>query len=64
MEVIGDKLLISMIEACEHHENAWRSENIRWVLKKRAENSSSGLYNPPCYGYKRDKYGILVIDNA
>lgn len=44
-EATGDELLISVIEACEQSENEWRSENIRWVLKKRAENGTSGLYN-------------------
>ena len=37
---IGDELLISVIEACEQYENDWRSENIRWVLKKRVENGT------------------------
>lgn len=50
-EAVGDELLISVIEFCEHSENEWRSENIRWELKKRTENRTSGLYNRPCYGY-------------
>ncbi|VDC43638.1 Transposon gamma-delta resolvase [Streptococcus canis] len=62
-ETIGDELLISVIEACEQSENEWRSENIRWGLKKRAENGTSGLYNRSCYGYKKDKHGLLVIDD-
>ncbi|SFE37926.1 recombinase family protein [Peptostreptococcus sp. D1] len=62
-EAIGDELLISVIEACEQSENEWRSENIRWGLKRKAENGTSGLYNRPCYGYKKDKYGMLVIDD-
>ena len=62
-EVIGDELIISVIEACEQSENEWRSENIRWGLKKKAENGTSGLYNRPCYGYKKDKYGMLIIDD-
>lgn len=41
-EAIGDKLLNSGIEACEQSENEWRSENIRWGLKKRAENGYRG----------------------
>lgn len=62
-EAIGDELIISVIEACEQSENEWRSENIRWGLKKKAENGTSGLYNRPCYGYKKDKYGMLIIDD-
>lgn len=52
-----------MIEACEQSENEWRNENIRWGLKKRAENGTTGLYNRTCYGYKKDKPGMLVIDD-
>lgn len=62
-EAIGNELLISVIEACEQSENEWRSENIRWRFKKRAENGTSGLYNRPCYGYKKDKNDILNIDD-
>ncbi len=62
-EAIGDELIISVIEACEQSENEWRSENIRWGLKKKAENGTSGLYNRPCYGYKKDKYVMLIIDD-
>ena len=43
-------------------ENDWKSENIRWWLKKRAENGTSGLYNRTCYGYKKDKNGMFNID--
>lgn len=32
-------------------------------MKKKAENGTSGLYNRPCYGYKKDKYGMLIIDD-
>lgn len=62
-KAIDDELLISVIEACEQSENEWRSENIRWGLKKRAANGTSGLYNRPCYGYKKDKHGMLIIDD-
>lgn len=51
------------LEAGEQAENDWRSENIRWGLKKKAENGTSGLYNSPCYGYKKDKHGMLIIDD-
>lgn len=43
--------------------NEWRSENKRWGLKKRAENGTSGLYSRPCYGYKKDKHGMLIIND-
>ena len=40
----------------------WRSENIRIGLKQRAANGTSGLYDRPCYGYYKDKNGMLAID--
>lgn len=61
-ENIKDELLISIIKACEQAKNDWKSENIRWWLKKRAENGTSGLYNRTCYGYKKDKNGMFNID--
>jgi resolvase, N-terminal domain protein len=54
--------LISIIEACDQVENDWRNENIRLGLKYRAEDGTSGLYNRVCYGYKKDKNGMLIID--
>lgn len=61
-ESVKDELLISMIEACDQAENDWRSENIRLGLKYRAEDGTSGLYNRVCLGYKKDRHGMLVID--
>lgn len=61
-ETVKDELLISIIEACDQAENDWRSENIRLGLKYRAEDGTSGLYNRACYGYKKDKNGMLIID--
>lgn len=61
-ETIKDELPISIIEACDQTENEWRSENIRLGLKYRAEDGTSGLYNRVCYGYKKDKNGVLIID--
>ena len=61
-ETVKDELLISIIKACDQAENDWRSENIRLGLKYRAEDGTSGLYNRACYGYKKDKNGMLIID--
>ena len=61
-EIVKNEILISIIEACDQPENDWRSENIRLGLKYRAENGTSGLYNRNCYGYKKDKSGMLIID--
>lgn len=50
------------MEACDQAENDWRSENISLGLKYRAEDGTSGLYNRVCYGYKKDKNVMLIID--
>lgn len=61
-ETVDDELLISVVQACSQAENDWRSENIRFGLKHRAEDGTSGLYSRVCYGYKKDKHGMLIID--
>ncbi|WP_314881714.1 recombinase family protein [Filifactor alocis] len=50
------------MKQCDQAKNDWRSENIRLGLKYRAEDGTSGLYNRVCYGYKKDKNGMLIID--
>ena len=61
-ETVDDELLISVVQACSQAENDWRSENIVWGLRRRAEDGTSGLYSRVCYGYKKDKHGMLIID--
>ncbi|ADB14065.1 site-specific recombinase, phage integrase family [Gardnerella vaginalis 409-05] len=58
-ETVDDELLISVVQACCQAENDWRSENIVWGLRRRAEDGTSGLYSRACYGYKKDKHGML-----
>lgn len=61
-ETVKDELLISIIEVCDQAENDWISENIRLGLKYRTEDGTSGLYNRASYVYKKDKKGMLIID--
>lgn len=61
-ETVDDELLLSVVQACSQAENDWRSENIVWGLRRRAEDGTSGLYSRACYGYKKDKHGMLIID--
>ena len=61
-ETVDDELLISVVQDRCQTENDWRSENIRFGLKHRAEDGTSGLYSRVCYGYKKDKHGMLIID--
>ena len=59
IETVKDEFLISIIETCEQAENDWRNENIHLGLKYRSEDKISGLYNRGCFGYKKDKNGII-----
>jgi len=59
-DTVKDEFLISIIEAFEQAENDWKSENICLGLKYRVEDGTSGLYNRACYGYKKDKNGMLI----
>lgn len=52
-------MLISVIEACEQYENDWRSENIRWVLKKRVENGTQYYIFILAMDIKNIKMGYL-----
>ena len=61
-ETVDDELLLSVVQACSQAENDWRSENIVWGLRRRAEDGTSGLYSRVCYGYKKDRHGMLIID--
>lgn len=61
-ETVDDELLISVVQACCQAENDWQSENIRFGLKHRAEDGTPGLYSRAYYGYKKDKHGMLIID--
>jgi len=61
-ETVDDELLLSVVQVCSQAENDWRSENIVWGLRHRAEDGTSGLYSRVCYGYKKDKHGMLIID--
>lgn len=51
-----------MVQACSQAENDQHSEYIVWRLRRRAEDGTSGLYSRVCYGYKKDKHGMLIID--
>ena len=43
-------------------ENESRSANIKIGLRNGAESGKSKLYKRPCYGYKKDEDGNLVVD--
>ncbi len=40
-----------------------KHENITWTIRKQIRNGTSPLYTKPCYGYKKDDNGELVINH-
>ena len=55
------ELMISLYCGVAEGENKSHSENVRWGLKRHAENGTSKLYNKPCYGYHQNDEGDLEI---
>lgn len=55
------ELMISLYCGVAEGENKSHSENVRWGLKRHAENGTSKLYNKPCYGYRQNDDGDLEI---
>lgn len=55
------ELTISLYCSVAEGENKSHSENVRWGLKRHAENGTSKLYNKPCYGYRQNDDGELEI---
>jgi len=55
------ELMISLYCTVAEGENKSHSENVRWGLKRHAENGTSKLYNKPCYGYRQNEDGELEI---
>lgn len=60
---VDSNLLISVMESVAQSENESRSENIRMGLSFRAANGTSGLYKRKLYGYAKNEYGELIIDD-
>lgn len=55
------ELMISLIEAFVQAENESRSANIRWGIRKRAADGTSGYYRRRCYGYRNNENGDLEV---
>ena len=53
---------LSVRAAIMQSENEHRSANIKIGLRQKAELGTSGLYSKPCYGYKKNINGDLVLD--
>lgn len=55
------ELMISIISGLAQADNESRKENIMWGIQRKLEDGTSSIYSRPCYGYTKNKYGELVI---
>lgn len=55
------EFLIAQYCAVAEGENKSHSADVRWGLKRHAQDGSSKLYNKPCYGYRQNDSGDLEI---
>ena len=56
------ELMISIISGLAQADNESRKENIMWGIQWKLEDGTSSIYSRPCYGYTKNKYGDLVIE--
>ena len=62
IQSINDELPVIIESGVNQTNNEQRSDNIKLGLVHRAKTGDSGLYNRPCYGYKKNEEGKLVPD--
>lgn len=55
------ELIISLASAIAQAESEERSKNIKWGIRQSATNPDSAIYSRPCYGYRKDRSGQLII---
>jgi site-specific DNA recombinase len=53
--------LIALYCSVAEGENKSHSADVRWGLKRHAQDGSSKLYSKPCYGYRQNDAGDLEI---
>lgn len=56
------ELMLSIVSAIAQEDSASKSQNIRLGNEYQLINGNSYLYSRPCYGYKKDANGKLIID--
>lgn len=57
------RVYITVATAVAEGQVKERHENITWAIRKQIRNCTSPLYTKPCYGYKKDDTGELVINH-
>lgn len=55
------ELSLTLLAAVAEGESRSKSENIKWGIAKKAEDPDAPIYSKPCYGYRKDENGELVI---
>lgn len=55
------ELLITPASAIAQAESEERSKNIKWGIRQSATSPDSAIYSRPCYGYRKDRTGQLII---
>lgn len=58
------QMLITMYCALAQNESENMSRNIRWGIRQRFKNGTSGFAYFACYGYCQDENGKLIIHDA
>ena len=57
------RVYITVATAVAEGQVKERHENITWAIREQIRNGISPLYTKPCYGYKKDDTGELVINH-
>ena len=57
------RVYITIATAVAEGQVKERHENITWAIREQIRNGTSPLYTKPCYGYKKDDTGKLVINH-
>lgn len=62
IDAVYDEFELTVLAAINQSENEHRSKNIKMGLRFCAERGSSGLYKKPCFGYRKNEDGNLILD--
>ncbi len=58
------ELCLTVYAAIFQNGSIEKSENIKWGIRIRFADGTSGFINKPCYGYRKGKNGNLIINKA
>lgn len=55
------ELMITLMSAIAQAESEKRSKNVKWGIRQSTTNPDAHIFARPCYGYRKDDDGKLVI---